>query len=690
MKPLLFVILLSLLYSFSAFPQQDSLLGKLTTQIINKNLPETPDIFEKVTDKWVKEFRYREIVDLSNRVLTNKDNITNKTLLTSVYNTLGLNYWKLGELDSALVFLEKSVALRTELNIPGNIGVAYNNLGVLYWKKGNFEKAYVNYSRALEYREKTGDFKGVVLVLNNLGLIYQRLKYFDYAQKSILRALRIADSINYTFGKGYSYRRLANLCLEKKEFDSFYVNANNALKIYETSKSLSDISEIYNDFGIYFVAKKQFLKAIDYFEKAVVLSTQIQDKFVQANSLFYLGEAYYGSGNFDKALIYSNQSLELSIAKDYRVISRNNYLNLSNIYKKLNDSPQSLYFLEKYIQLKDSVLNETIISSINETNLKQITRKSEESKRLLIKENELQHQEIDFQQKISIAYIAIIVIILTALILILTLYFNQRKLRKSIGETNVLLNNLNLELNLKNSELEEANSTKNKLFSIIAHDLKNPFVSINGFAEIIHTESQSLNNKEISEYSGMLLESSEKIVQLIDDLTKWSLLQQNKLTAAPVVFDLAKELKTIITQLNLNTELKNIQIVNHLPETAMVFADSEMISTVIRNILSNAIKFSNENGKVDIIRELSGNFIAVSIADNGVGMSDELKEKILKGDKITSSLGTLSEKGTGIGLSICREFIQLNKGKLEIKTALDAGSIFTVYLPTTETKVAEP
>lgn len=685
MKQLLVFILISVFASHPAFSQEDSLLLKLSPRIIKKNLPETPGIFENVTDIWAKEFKYREIVDLGNRILINTDSTTNKALLSSVYNTLGLNYWKLGELDSALVFLEKSAAIRRELNNPRSIGIAYNNLGVLYWKKGNYERAYLNYSQALEYREKAKDFKGVVLVLNNLGLIYQRLKYYDFSEEAIRKALRIADSINYDFGIGYSHRRLANLCLEQEKYDCFYENANKAVKIFEASKSIDDIGEIYNDFGRYYVGKKQFPKAVEYYEKSLEISIQIKDKFLQANSLFYLGELNYKTGNFNKAISNSNQSLELSIAKDYRVISGNNYLNLSNIYKEQNNNTQSLFYLEKYLQIKDSILNQTVISNISEANIKQIIMKSEESKRLLIKENELQQQKIDYQQKINIAYIVIILIILAALILIINLYFKQGKLQKSIAETNVRLGTLNQELNQKNSELEKANNTKQKLFSIIAHDLKNPFVSIYGFAELIRFEALSLKNKEISELSGTLLESSEKIVQLIDNLTKWSLLQENTLAVTPVEFDLAKELRTINTQLKLNAELKNIQINTQIPETAIVFADSEMISTVIRNILSNAIKFSNKNGKIDIKAEMRDSFIDISIADNGVGMSDELKERILKGDKINSSLGTSFEKGTGIGLSICREFVQLNKGKLDIQTAINEGSVFTISIPTRRT-----
>ncbi|MHC1737680.1 MAG: tetratricopeptide repeat protein [Ignavibacteriaceae bacterium] len=685
MKILLAIFCFSFFFPILTLSQTDSLLKELVPAVIVKNLSGTPDLYEKVTDKWAEHFKFREIVDLSNQILVNKSKITNISFLALLYNTLGLNYWKLGELDSAVVFLEESAAVRKSLNIPRSLGIAHNNLGVLYWKKGDWEKAFLNYSKALEYREKAGDLKGVVLVLNNLGLIYQRLKYFDDAQVSILKALRIADSIDYVFGKGYSYRRLSNLDFERGDYDSFYKNANKALTIFESIKSLSDISELHNDFGLYYLQKKEFLKAIEYFEKALNLSTEIKDQFIQSFSLCNLGLTYYELKEFEKAITYSNKSLDLSLAKDYRVISRNNYFNLSNAYKKMNNTPKTLFFLEKYIQIKDSIWSETVISSINETNIKQIIKKTEESKRLLIKENELQQQRIDFQQKISIVYIILIVIILTALVLILNLYFKQRKLRRSIGETNLHLNNLNKELNLKNSELEEANSTKQKLFSIIAHDLKNPFVSIYGFAELINAEAVSANNSEISELSGMLLESSQKLVQLIDNLTKWALLHKEKLVVAPVMLDLAKEVNTITTQLNLNAELKNINITTHFPQTAMVFADSEMISTVLRNILSNAIKFSNDHGVIDIKGEQNGDFFSVSIADNGIGMGNELKERILKGEKVTSTSGTSSEKGTGIGLSICREFIQLSKGKLEIKTEKNVGSVFTISLPTTQT-----
>ena len=643
--------------------------------------PATPLVYDSVTSIYAADYQFRFIVNYSLTLLQDSRVKSNESYKATIFNSIGLNYWKLGELDSALHFLGKNIEIRERQNDTSALGKSYNNIGVLYWKKGNLEKAYFNFSKALVFREKKKDMMGMVLVLNNLGLIYQRLKYYSNAIEAITRALRIADSIDYKFGIGYSYRRIANLNLEKGDFNNFSLNADKALRIYKELNAEDDMAEVLNDYGRYYLLLKQYETAESYFRKSYDIAIKIKDKFVEANSLSYLGEASLLSGKYDAAKNYILKSLTLSIPRKFKVISSNNYHFLYKVYEKNKDIENALKCLKSYIALKDSLMDEAIISNIADEKIKQVVLQSEASKQLLIKENELNLRQIKVQQRLNMFFILFIAAISLALVAIVRLYLKQKKLQSSLIVTNKKLNSLNSELQENNRLLEEANNTKNKLFSIIAHDLKNPFLSIYGFAEMIFIKAQKSTESELKKYSEILLESSKKLVQLIDNLTKWAQLHQSSFKPSPEEFNLFNEVELIIKQLKLNLELKNISLSLEVDPSALIFADKEMMATVMRNIISNAIKFTPPEGKIFIRSEKDNRFFNIIIKDTGIGMGEELVKKIMDGKHITSSLGTSNEKGTGIGLSICREFILLNKGLFFINSEPDRGSEFKISIP---------
>ena len=260
-------------------------------------------------------------------------------------------------------------------------------------------------------------------------------------------------------------------------------------------------------------------------------------------------------------------------------------------------------------------------------------------------------------------------------------YTKLKKLHKTIQLNNNELVQLNNALNTKNEELTSVNETKNKLFSIIAHDLKNPFVSIYGFASIINDYALGKNDPELESLANTMLYSSIKLVELIDNLAKWSRLQQHRIEPVFTNFDIITEINNVVKQTMVHSQLKVINLTTDMDIQAFVFGDKEMIATIIRNILSNAIKFTPENGIIEIKCKTDQNFVEFAVKDSGIGISEERAEMILTGKKITSMDGTSKEKGTGLGLTICREFIQKNNGKFKIKSSLNSGAEFIVQFP---------
>ncbi|MBN2484772.1 MAG: PAS domain-containing sensor histidine kinase [Bacteroidales bacterium] len=236
-----------------------------------------------------------------------------------------------------------------------------------------------------------------------------------------------------------------------------------------------------------------------------------------------------------------------------------------------------------------------------------------------------------------------------------------------------------------NKQLEELNATKNKFFSIIAHDLKNPFQAIFGFSELLMRNFDDFEEKQRIELLSMIKASSESAYNLLENLLQWARTQTERIKYNPTVINVHEMIKQNIVLSKANAENKGITVKTDLLCGGFAWADFNMINLVIRNLLSNAIKFTPNNGTITIKCEDSQNKICtIAISDTGIGISEENIKKLFKIDEYFSTSGTAGESGTGLGLIICREFIEKNHGKLNVESKLDIGTTFSFTLPLTE------
>jgi len=232
-----------------------------------------------------------------------------------------------------------------------------------------------------------------------------------------------------------------------------------------------------------------------------------------------------------------------------------------------------------------------------------------------------------------------------------------------------------------NINLQKANQDKDKLLSIIAHDLSNPFSVLITFSKLLIDSYEDFSKEDVLTYLKTFYQTSKQGYNLLDNLLKWSKSQTGKMDVEPVTIDLKDIVEENITLLYSQATSKKIILTNHVPEGLIAFADLNMILTVIRNLISNAIKFTNERGTVDISGSSHQNFIEITVKDSGVGIGEEDLEKLFRIDVKHSTTGTANERGTGLGLMLCKEFIERNNGKLLAKSKLNQGSEFTFLLP---------
>lgn len=233
----------------------------------------------------------------------------------------------------------------------------------------------------------------------------------------------------------------------------------------------------------------------------------------------------------------------------------------------------------------------------------------------------------------------------------------------------------------KRDELKKSNNTKDKLISIIAHDLKNPFNAIIGLSELLSFNYEDLENGKRLELVKYINISSKNAYSLLENLLQWARTQNNKIFFSPVKFDLTEVIIENVKLLSLSAERKQIAILSQIPPETYVYADRNMLSTIVRNLLSNAIKFTCTRGEINISSTLTNHFVIIEVSDNGIGMSSEQMERLFCPDEFVSTTGTEGESGSGLGLIVTKEFVEKNGGRLEVHSQPGKGSTFSFSIP---------
>jgi signal transduction histidine kinase len=315
--------------------------------------------------------------------------------------------------------------------------------------------------------------------------------------------------------------------------------------------------------------------------------------------------------------------------------------------------PVAIEYMKKYQALKDSVNKQDNIAMITEMEAVYKAEKAERENALLTKDIEKEKTQRDY------------LIIIAVLVVVLSLITYSRYHSKKIA----------------NTKLRELNTVKDKFFGIIAHDLKNPFNVILGYTEILLDEYDKLNDEEKLELVNQIDKSSKQTYRLLENLLIWSRAQIGGIEYNPKKFDLSDIVNQIFMLFDSVARNKKIQLETNNKDKFEVFGDEEMIRTVIRNLVFNGIKFTNNGGKVSVLTEKTNRHIKVTVEDNGIGISKDRITQLFSLNNISTTEGTASEKGTGLGLVLCKELVNKNGGEISVFSDEGKGSRFIFTIP---------
>jgi PAS domain S-box-containing protein len=373
-----------------------------------------------------------------------------------------------------------------------------------------------------------------------------------------------------------------------------------------------------------------------------------------------------------------HQNQELRIAQEELEVSRNKYVNLfdfspipyftinaDGIIKEVNLSASKMFGVDRarlignrflsYIPLSEKEVFASFVKNIFSTNTKQtcelkVINKSKTLFDVLL-EGLVIDDTLETDPKCQIALIDLT---------------DYKKVEYSLKETN--------------EELKILNTTKDKFFSIIAHDLRSPFQSLLGSTELLAKEIESLSKEEIAILGKGLNDNLKNVYYLIENLLYWSMMQRNTIEYKPVNINLFDLVHKVVDILKLSATKKNILISCNIGNGTFVFADLNMLRLVLHNLIMNAIKFTEPGGLVIVSSKSKGSFVEVSIQDSGVGIESYKFSELFDINTITTTEGTDGENGTGLGLPLCKEFVERWGGKIWVESELGKGSKFTFSL----------
>jgi len=342
------------------------------------------------------------------------------------------------------------------------------------------------------------------------------------------------------------------------------------------------------------------------------------------------------------------------------LLTKNNLFDIYvlNPFSVLNKSKLDFYnFVKTGLNLEDWITANKQNTLANFEAIENIEKLLWENKEMLLAQSNNELEQIYITD-----FIQTIIILLSLLLLGMVLSANEKQ-KKLVAE------------------LKQLNATKDKFFSIISHDLKNPFNSILGFSELLEKNFEKYPVEKTKQFIINIHQTAKKTFELLENLLEWSRLETGKVKPTLQSVKLEEIISDEIELLNCAATQKYITLMSDCPADLIVFADKNMVRTVLRNLISNAIKFTEINGIVEVAAEENHKFVSVSVNDNGIGIVKDNLENLFKIDKETSTLGTQGEKGTGLGLLLCKELVELNKGKIEVESEIGVGSKFKVKLP---------
>jgi signal transduction histidine kinase len=547
--------------------------------------------------------------------------------IAQTLNFLGNDYSDLGKYDEAYYYFTQSYRVARAINDQMKMTIAIYNIGLVLNELGQYELALNHFNFSRELSEKIGDLDGEVYLMDAIGELYLKKKDYKKSEEYLLSALKALRERNLTIIEPRVIKKLARLKFELKDYEQ-------SLAYYDSASSIHKKAN--NEFGV-------------------------------AESSLGISEIYIEQQKFDEAEELIEKSLVTAKKNNAQKMTIDCFQKLSYLAEKRGDYEKGLEYHKNYKQLEDSLYSEEMLSKLFQDQLRFQTELKDSEIAAL---NKTKVEQANTLKRQELMRNVLVVLMALTVILLFTVYRSSRRRIR----INKLLIEHQQEIKKRSQELEQLNQVKDKFLSILSHDLRSPISALSAILNL--AEQKNITPEEFRQLTGDLRKQFDNARTLISNLLDWALLQMDKLKIQPVKVELATIVEENIKMVEA-MQLKQINFINEVPSGIYGWADLNMLNLILRNLILNAIKFSEIGGKVEITcKDFDKHFFVIAVKDQGVGISKDVQKLLFDKSAGYSSRGTANEKGTGLGLILCKEFVEKNGGKIWFESEEWKGSTF--------------
>ncbi|MEO5790095.1 MAG: tetratricopeptide repeat-containing sensor histidine kinase [Gelidibacter sp.] len=629
--------------------------------------------------------------------------------------------YKTQDYQKALLYISETEQLSISLNYNKGIAEANYYKALIYSNKNDYYNAIDHFNKSKKLFSDLNDSIGIAKVSNSIGLIEIKRGNYSTGLVNSLAAIKIFETQNLYEDLGAAYNNLAEAYFQTHQIDKALEFNMKALNIRQRLKDSTGIKMSTKNIARLYSERKEHRKAIEYYEAVLAMLNPETDQKLRGEVLPRIGEEYLKFNDYDKASEYLMEGLKYNRKTNnndgiLRALNSIGHLNLekkntrlaeSQIYEahelaKNTENTEELLKNYKLLMTLDSTKGKfqnaykwqreyfTLKHLIDRENqpklptntdsIEEIIEKKSEADTVVITPHNATVGQNDQVKNLKLLSYGLIIAFLTALTILLLIYLK----RKSSIQYTQELETKNTQIQLQHDaimeqkrDLEEINNIKDRLFSIVSHDLKDSISSIKGFLDLLNEEN--ISKEEFNELIPELSENANNASLLLFNLLNWSKSQMQNLEPNPELLNIQEIFHDKINLVEPKIEQKRLVVIDET-QREFVYADKSMVEIIIQNLITNAVKFSRVGDIITISNKEHHGKSLICVEDTGVGISKENLKKLFKNNNFTT-IGTQNEKGTGLGLTICKELVELNHGRIWVESIVNVGTKFYIELP---------
>ena len=639
-------------------------------------------------DKWNAFIQLSEIykyndpqksLEFANGALTAAEQINDANLIARANQNYAGILFRLANFNKAKEYYLTALSKFTETQNEKGKAETQNALAGIYYAQGNIALAVQNYLEVLRYYEDRNERVGMVNVYTSLANLYARQNSFSKSIEYNLKAIELYEATSNKFQALVIYDQIGNAYLKQRNYAKAIEFFNKSLKAYTDLNNKAGVAATLNQLGNIATELGETDKAESFFMRSKNMAESMKTPYLQVINWNALAKNYVLSKKYSKAISSYKSAISIAKPSNMKLELEEAYQGLSAIYELTKEETKASTFSSLSKEIKDSVYNDSTLKMLSDLQLQYESERKQRQIEVLSKEQQIRESELQNERQLKRIFIIVSIVFGLIFIVLIYSFIQNKRFAASLQKQKNELEQKTFEITEQKEKLDQLNSVKDRFFSIISHDLRNNLTTMKLYFDLVANPEYKPTDQ--TEITSQIAGSVENTIDLLENLLVWASAQ---IKGIPIhiqklsIYNIAED---NINLLYGTASQKGIILNNTIDGDIYAYGDKDMIHLVMRNLISNAIKFTPQDGEIVLSANYLDNECIIAVQDNGIGISPENQARMFDQHMHPTTKGTGNEKGTGLGLLLCKDFIQQNNGRIWVESAKEQGSVFYFSLP---------